>query len=86
MYSNAQVQRNRPLDTDKKETDEPSTPSETRPSKDYAGPGVDLGLAVFRSLKHIYAQLINDELGVTVVEASTLSPRTEREHFQMAET
>ena len=31
-------------------------------------------LAVFRSLKHIYAQLINDELGVTVVEASTLSP------------
>lgn len=31
-------------------------------------------LAVFRSLKHIYAQLINDELGVTVAEASTLSP------------
>ena len=31
-------------------------------------------LAVFRSLKHIYAQLINDELGVTITEASTLSP------------
>ena len=31
-------------------------------------------LAVFRSLKHIYAQLINDELGETVAEASTLSP------------
>ncbi len=31
-------------------------------------------LAVFRSLKHIYAQLINDELGVTVAEASSLSP------------
>ena len=31
-------------------------------------------LAVFRSLKHIYVQLINDELGVTVAEASTLSP------------
>ena len=30
-------------------------------------------LSVFRSLKHIYAQLINDELGVTVAEASTLS-------------
>lgn len=31
-------------------------------------------LSVFRSLKHIYAQLINDELGVTITEASTLSP------------
>ena len=31
-------------------------------------------LSVFRSSKHIYAQLINDELGVTVAEASTLSP------------
>ena len=31
-------------------------------------------LSVFRSSKHIYAQLINDELGVTVTEASTLSP------------
>ena len=31
-------------------------------------------LSVFRSLKHIYAQLIDDELGVTVAEASTLSP------------
>ena len=31
-------------------------------------------LSVFRSLNHIYAQLINDELGVTLAEASTLSP------------
>ena len=31
-------------------------------------------LSVFRSSKHIYAQLINDEQGVTVAEASTLSP------------
>jgi len=31
-------------------------------------------LAVFRSLKHIYAQIINDELGKTLVEASSLSP------------
>lgn len=29
---------------------------------------------MFRSLKHIYAQLINDELGETLVEASSLSP------------
>ena len=38
------------------------------------GTGSRPRLAVFRSLKHIYAQLINDELGVTVTEASTLSP------------
>lgn len=31
-------------------------------------------LNVFRSLSNIYAQLINDETGVTVVAASTLSP------------
>lgn len=31
-------------------------------------------LNVFRSLNNIYAQLINDETGVTLVAASTLSP------------
>ncbi|MDO7788909.1 50S ribosomal protein L18 [Desulforamulus aquiferis] len=31
-------------------------------------------LNIFRSLSNIYAQLINDETGVTVVAASTLSP------------
>jgi large subunit ribosomal protein L18 len=31
-------------------------------------------LSVFRSTKHIYAQLIDDTLGVTVAAASTLSP------------
>ena len=39
-----------------------------------SGTGDRPRLAVFRSLKHIYAQLINDELGETVAEASTLSP------------
>lgn len=29
-------------------------------------------LVVFRSLKHIYAQLVNDELGVTLLGASDL--------------
>ena len=29
-------------------------------------------LNVFRSLKHIYAQIINDEQGVTLVSASTM--------------
>jgi len=31
-------------------------------------------LAVFRSSKHIYAQLVNDDLGVTLVSASTVDP------------
>jgi large subunit ribosomal protein L18 len=31
-------------------------------------------LAVFRSAKHIYVQAIADDLGKTLVEASTLSP------------
>jgi large subunit ribosomal protein L18 len=31
-------------------------------------------LTVFRSDKHIYAQIINDETGATLVSASTLSP------------
>ena len=31
-------------------------------------------LAVFRSLKHIYTQIIDDEKGITLVAASTLSP------------
>ena len=39
-----------------------------------SGTGNRPRLSVFRSLKHIYAQLIDDDLGVTLVEASTLSP------------
>ena len=31
-------------------------------------------LSVFESLKHVYAQIINDESGTTLVSASTLSP------------
>lgn len=31
-------------------------------------------LAVFRSLNHMYAQVINDELGVTLATASSLDP------------
>ncbi|MEN3184307.1 MAG: 50S ribosomal protein L18 [Atribacterota bacterium] len=31
-------------------------------------------LSVFRSLKHIYAQIINDDEGRTLVAASSLSP------------
>lgn len=31
-------------------------------------------LNIFRSLKHIYAQIINDEIGTTLVAASSLDP------------
>ncbi len=31
-------------------------------------------LAVFRSSKHIYAQMVNDQSGTTLVSASTLDP------------
>lgn len=31
-------------------------------------------LSVFRSLKHIYAQIVNDAKGVTMAAASTLDP------------
>ena len=36
-------------------------------------------LSVFRSLKHIYAQLIDDERGVTLVTASTLTEAVQTE-------
>ena len=31
-------------------------------------------LAIFRSSKHIYAQVINDETGTTIASASTVDP------------
>jgi len=43
-----------------------------------SGTGDRPRLSVFRSLKHIYAQLIDDELGVTLAEASTLSPELKK--------
>ena len=36
-------------------------------------------LAVFRSLKHIYAQVIDDTRGITLVSASTLDPEIKAE-------
>jgi large subunit ribosomal protein L18 len=38
-------------------------------------------LCVFRSAKHIYAQIINDEIGKTLVAASTLAPEL-RSHLE----
>jgi large subunit ribosomal protein L18 len=36
-------------------------------------------LAVFRSSKHIYAQMINDQTGTTLVSASTMDPEVRAE-------
>ncbi len=36
-------------------------------------------LAVFRSSKHIYAQVINDDNGTTLASASTLDPEVKRD-------
>lgn len=45
-----------------------------RVRKKVAGSSERPRLAVFRSLKHIYAQIINDETGTTLVSASSLDP------------
>ncbi len=42
--------------------------------KRVAGTSARPRLAVFRSMKHIYAQVIDDEQGHTLVAASTLDP------------
>jgi large subunit ribosomal protein L18 len=43
----------------------------TRIRKKMAGTGARPRLAVFRSLNHIYAQVIDDKLGTTLVAASS---------------
>ena len=45
-----------------------------RVRKNLSGTAERPRLAVFRSLNHIYAQVINDELGVTLAAASSLDP------------
>ena len=45
-----------------------------RVRKAVAGTAERPRLAVFRSLNHIYAQVINDEQGITLVSASSLDP------------
>ena len=35
-------------------------------------------LCVYRSLRHIYAQIVDDQLGKTIVAASTLSPEIKK--------
>jgi len=45
-----------------------------RVRKKVVGTGERPRLSVFRSVKHIYAQLVDDEKGITLVAASTQSP------------
>jgi large subunit ribosomal protein L18 len=42
-------------------------------------------LCVFRSLKHIYVQVISDEKGVTLVSVSSLSPQLKSHKAKKAE-
>ena len=48
----------------------------TRIRKKLKGTAVRPRLAVFRSLNHIYAQLIDDENGITLCSASTVEKTT----------
>jgi large subunit ribosomal protein L18 len=49
-----------------------------RVRKKIAGTAERPRLNVFRSAKHIYAQLIDDDRGVTICAASTLSPEVKK--------
>lgn len=50
-----------------------------RVRKKVSGAPVRPRLVVFRSLKHVYAQLVDDQRGHTLVSASDLSKELERE-------
>jgi large subunit ribosomal protein L18 len=58
----------------KKRTNNPRIVRHKRVRKKISGNSTRPRLCVFRSLKHIYAQLIDDEQGHTLVGVSTLSP------------
>jgi large subunit ribosomal protein L18 len=50
-----------------------------RVRKNISGSSERPRLCIFRSLKHIYAQVIDDSKGVTLVSLSTLNPEIRRE-------
>lgn len=49
-----------------------------RVRKDISGSSERPRLCIFRSLKHIYAQVIDDRKGITLVSLSTLNPEIRR--------
>lgn len=54
-----------------------------RVRKNISGSSERPRLCIFRSIKHIYAQVIDDKKGVTLVSLSTLNPEREgKEKYQ----
>jgi len=49
-----------------------------RVRKNISGSSERPRLCIFRSLKHMYAQVINDKEGITLVSLSTLNPEIKR--------
>jgi large subunit ribosomal protein L18 len=63
----------------KSETREARLRRHARVRQKVSGNGSRPRLAVFRSLNHIYAQVIDDALGHTLVAASTLDPELKKD-------
>lgn len=57
-----------------------------RVRKKIAGTSQRLRLSVFRSLRHIYAQVVDDLTGHTLASASTLSPEILKNNSQKVKT
>ena len=57
-----------------------------RVRKKVSGTAIRPRLNVFRSLLHIYAQIINDELGHTLVSASTLDAEVGKQSNGLSKT
>jgi len=72
----------------KRDRNKERTVRHTRVRKKISGTSQLPRLCVFRSLKHIYAQVIDDKAGRTLVSASTLDPelkeRTDGENKKAA--
>ncbi len=64
----------------KKKKDEARRKRHLRVRKNLVGTTEKPRLCVFRSLKHIYAQLINDETGETLVSASSVDAEVRQNH------
>jgi large subunit ribosomal protein L18 len=57
-----------------------------RVRKKIFGTSIRPRLSVYRSLKHIYAQIIDDSKGVTLVSASSLSPEIRKDLKNVTKT
>ena len=64
----------------KKQKNEARKRRHLRVRKNVAGTGEKPRLCVFRSLKHIYAQVINDETGETLASASSVDAEIRQNH------